>query len=428
VDAQAPAAGVEEAVRATALGRERLSEGDIKGAEAAVESAIEIQGRELGNDDLEVAASVARAAMLHVAENDLDGAKLLYERALAIRERRLGPDSVGAARILDDLARIHAGYAEDPNPTEASHLLDTHALLQRSLDIRENALGPEHPDVAIGLYNLALDYTWRTSGASGERPLYLRALAIREKAFGGESAPVVDSLLRLARYDEAVGLTLQMDRRAETMTNAAKSRERALQIQEKLYGGDSIELVDNLTSLAELHVNRNVGEKSAAVPLLDRALTIAEKTFGAADFSRAMQIEVLQPEYNLYDRAGFEEPLRDLRIAEDISVITYYSLAKGFLSGKYRSEADLGQSPRGGGVKDYLNARGFRILAALDDVAARCKAAPADVALAWIIAQPSVAAPIASATSLPQLESLIRAASLTLSASDIAALDEASAA
>ena len=118
--------------------------------------------------------------------------------------------------------------------------------------------------------------------------------------------------------------------------------------------------------------------------------------------------------------------MRDLCIAEDIGVITYYSLAKGFLSGKYRSEADLGQSPRGGGVKAYLNARGQRILAALDSVAARRGAKPAEVALAWLIARPGVTAPIASATSLEQVDSLIRAAELTLDAGDIEALDQAS--
>ena len=95
--------------------------------------------------------------------------------------------------------------------------------------------------------------------------------------------------------------------------------------------------------------------------------------------------EVLQPEYNLYDRDLVRRTFRYLCIAEGIGVITYYSLAKGFLSGKYRGEADLGQSPRGGGVKAYLNARGFRILAALDAVAARLEAKPAEVALAWLI-------------------------------------------
>jgi aryl-alcohol dehydrogenase-like predicted oxidoreductase len=138
--------------------------------------------------------------------------------------------------------------------------------------------------------------------------------------------------------------------------------------------------------------------------------------------------EVLQPEYNLYDRAGYDGPLRDLCMAENIGVITYFSLAKGFLAGKYRSEADLGQSPRGGGVKGYLNPRGFRILAALDEIAARLGAKPAEVALAWIIARPGVTAPIASATTLAQLESLVRATTLALSAADVAALDAASAA
>jgi aryl-alcohol dehydrogenase-like predicted oxidoreductase len=136
--------------------------------------------------------------------------------------------------------------------------------------------------------------------------------------------------------------------------------------------------------------------------------------------------EVLQPEYNLYDRSSFDGPLRDLCVAEDIGAITYFSLAKGFLSGKYRSEADLGQSPRGGGVKDYLNARGMRILAALDAVSARHSAKQAEVALAWVIARPGVTAPIASATKPEQMDSLIKAASLKLSADDMAELDKAS--
>jgi aryl-alcohol dehydrogenase-like predicted oxidoreductase len=137
--------------------------------------------------------------------------------------------------------------------------------------------------------------------------------------------------------------------------------------------------------------------------------------------------EVLQPEYNLYDRSGFEGPLRDLCVAEEIGVITYYSLAKGFLAGKYRTAADLGQSPRGGGVRGYLNPRGLRIVDALASVAARRGAKSAEVALAWLIAQPGVTAPIASATSPAQADSLIRAATLTLSADDLAALDSAAA-
>lgn len=137
--------------------------------------------------------------------------------------------------------------------------------------------------------------------------------------------------------------------------------------------------------------------------------------------------EVLQPEYNLYDRGSFEGPLAELCRKENIGVITYFSLAKGFLSGKYRSEADLGKSPRGEGVRAYLNARGRRILAALEAVSARHSANFAEVALAWAMAKPGVTAPIASATSLEQMESLIRSVQLKLTAEDMAGLDAASA-
>ncbi|AEH86070.1 aldo/keto reductase [Mesorhizobium opportunistum] len=136
--------------------------------------------------------------------------------------------------------------------------------------------------------------------------------------------------------------------------------------------------------------------------------------------------EVLQPEYNLYDRSSFDGPLHDLCVAEDIGVITYFSLAKGFLSGKYRSEADLGQSERGEDVGSYLNARGMRILAALDAVSSRHSAKQAEVALAWVIARPGITAPIASATKPDQMDSLIRAVSLKLTADDMAELDKAS--
>lgn len=136
---------------------------------------------------------------------------------------------------------------------------------------------------------------------------------------------------------------------------------------------------------------------------------------------------VLQPEYNLMDRGALEGPLLDLCRAEGMGVITYFSLAKGFLSGKYRSEADLGQSVRGGGVAEYLVPRGMAVLAALDAVAARHGAKPAEVALAWVMAQPGVTAPIASATSVEQVASLVRATELSLGAADLAELDAASA-
>ena len=137
--------------------------------------------------------------------------------------------------------------------------------------------------------------------------------------------------------------------------------------------------------------------------------------------------QTLQPEYNLADRASYEGPLRDLAIQQGLGVITYYSLASGFLTGKYRTQADLGQSPRGGGVRKYLDARGLRILAALDQVAQRHDTQPAVVALAWLIGRPGVTAPIASATSVEQLESFSAAADLVLSDSDNQQLEQASA-
>ncbi|MBA8880776.1 aldo/keto reductase [Phyllobacterium myrsinacearum] len=165
---------------------------------------------------------------------------------------------------------------------------------------------------------------------------------------------------------------------------------------------------------------KSIGASNLDASQLRAALDVA-KTNGLPRY------DVLQPEYNLYDRGSFDGQLRDLCIAEDIGVITYFSLARGFLSGKYRSEADLGQSQRGEGVKTYLNPRGYRILEALDAVAAKHGAKQAEVAVAWVIARAGVTAPIASATSLQQLESLINAAALNLDAGDIAELDKASA-
>ena len=136
---------------------------------------------------------------------------------------------------------------------------------------------------------------------------------------------------------------------------------------------------------------------------------------------------MLQPEFNLYDRSGFDGPLKELCLAKGIGVVTYYSLASGFLTGKYRSEADFSQSQRGEDMGKYLNPRGLAILAALDEVAGRHGVKQAAVALAWLMAARGVTAPIASATSVGQVESFASAAALSLTAEDIAALDKASA-
>jgi aryl-alcohol dehydrogenase-like predicted oxidoreductase len=137
--------------------------------------------------------------------------------------------------------------------------------------------------------------------------------------------------------------------------------------------------------------------------------------------------ESVQPGYNLYDRAPFENELEEFCLKEQIGVIPYYALASGFLTGKYRSSADFGKSPRGGRMSAFLNPRGLRILAALDKAAAAHNATPAAIALAWLIARPAITAPIASATSLEQLKDFSRAVETKLSAGDIAALDAASA-
>lgn len=152
-----------------------------------------------------------------------------------------------------------------------------------------------------------------------------------------------------------------------------------------------------------------------------------QASLAAADRAGLPRYAALQPEYNLYDRAGFEGPLSDLCTRENIGVITYFSLARGFLSGKYRSIADTEGTARGGGVAGYLDAKGLRILAALDKISAETGAKPAEIALAWLIAKPAVTAPIASATNLDQLKSLTRSASLSLSADHMAALDAAGA-
>jgi aryl-alcohol dehydrogenase-like predicted oxidoreductase len=136
--------------------------------------------------------------------------------------------------------------------------------------------------------------------------------------------------------------------------------------------------------------------------------------------------QTLQPEYNLYDRFAYESDLEPVCQKHALGVICYYSLASGFLTGKYRAEGDLSKSPRGQTVKKYLDARGFRILDALDHVAKQHNSTPTQVALAWLIARPSITAPIASATNLKQLDDLVQAANLELDRASIDLLNEAS--
>lgn len=135
----------------------------------------------------------------------------------------------------------------------------------------------------------------------------------------------------------------------------------------------------------------------------------------------------LQPLYNLCERGSFEGELQDFCIRENVGVIPYYSLASGFLSGKYRKKEDLGEGARSAGAGQYLNPKGLQILASLDEVASRHQAKQAEIALAWLMAKPGVTAPIASATSVEQVSSFRKSVDLVLSAEDIALLDAKSA-
>ena len=181
------------------------------------------------------------------------------------------------------------------------------------------------------------------------------------------------------------------------------------------------EVAEGLAALIKAGKVRAVGASNFSAERLSSAIAAAR----AAGVPR---YESLQPQYNLYDRSSFEGPLQDLCVAEEIGVIPYYGLASGFLSGKYRSVDDLNKSPRGRGVAKYLDARGMRILAALDQVSADLSASPAQVALAWILAQAGLTAPIASATNVQQLGELMAGVRLVLSADQRAMLDRASAA
>ncbi len=164
---------------------------------------------------------------------------------------------------------------------------------------------------------------------------------------------------------------------------------------------------------------RTIGASNHTAEQLDAALK-------AADNNSLPRYRVLQPEYNLHDRASYDGPLRDLAMQQGMGVVTYFSLASGFLSGKYRSDADLGKSARGGAIERYLTPRGMQILDALDEVAETHNATPAEVALAWLMARPGVTAPIASATRIQQLDSLIRSSQLALTDRDLSRLDQAS--
>jgi aryl-alcohol dehydrogenase-like predicted oxidoreductase len=179
---------------------------------------------------------------------------------------------------------------------------------------------------------------------------------------------------------------------------------------------ETLEAYDQLIRQGKV---RAIGASNFSAQRLAEALAASEQSGGP-------RYECLQPLYNLYDRVDYEKELEPLCREKGLGVISYFSLASGFLTGKYRSEDDLANRARGDMVKKYLNERGSRILGALDRVAQQYHLTPAKVALAWLIANPSITAPIASATNLEQLDELIQAATIELDPSAIDLLNQAS--
>lgn len=253
---------------------------------------------------------------------------------------------------------------------------------------------------------------------------------------GGESETIIGRWLRhsgkreqvlvatkVAKWAERPGLS------ADNINEAVEDSLRRLQIDTiDLYQAheddESVPLEETLGAFARLIEQgkvRAIGASNYSATRMRDALKVS------ADY-HLPRYETLQPEYNLYDRAGYEAELEPLVREQALGVISYYSLASGFLSGKYRTAGDATRSSARGAkvVERYLNPRGLRILSALDDVAASHKATPTQVALAWLIARPGITAPIVSATSVAQLHEVLAAARLALSAQDIAQLDQAS--
>jgi aryl-alcohol dehydrogenase-like predicted oxidoreductase len=180
---------------------------------------------------------------------------------------------------------------------------------------------------------------------------------------------------------------------------------------------DQLKAFDKLVKAGKV---RAIGVSNYEPDRISTGLRVSDEN-GLARFT------VMEPQYSLMERGEFEGMRRRLALTEDLGVIPYFSLASGFLTGKYRSENDLGAGGRGAFVSRYLNPHGFGVLAALDEVAAETRATPAQVSLAWLMAQPGVTAPIASATKLPQLDDMLKAMRLELSSAQLAHLDAASA-
>jgi aryl-alcohol dehydrogenase-like predicted oxidoreductase len=255
---------------------------------------------------------------------------------------------------------------------------------------------------------------------------------------GGESETVIGNWLRRgARRKDVViatkvGMAMAPDRQGLSAAHIIRSAEESLRRLQT----DYIDLYFSHRDDAGVPMEETLGAYQKLISQ-GKVRAIGASNFTAERLSLALEIsrkdglpryEVLQPHYNLYARAGYESALESLCLENQVGVVSYFALASGFLSGKYRTPADAAKSARGKGVvEEFLNERGLKILAALDEVGLRHGAKPASVALAWQIARPSITAPIASATTVDQLHDLVAATQLKLDRTDIERLDAASA-
>jgi aryl-alcohol dehydrogenase-like predicted oxidoreductase len=254
---------------------------------------------------------------------------------------------------------------------------------------------------------------------------------------GGESETVIGRwLAKTGRRDRVVIATkLGYDRKEK---GGGLSREHILKSIDRSLARLQTDYVDLYQSHAEDPVTPHEETLATYAELIKvgKVRAIGASNFRAQTLRDALAVsqrlglpryETLQPLYNLCDREGFEAELGPLCREQGIGVIPYFALAAGFLTGKYKSEADLGLSVRGSRVKTYLNARGLRIIAALEEVASGLGATPGKVAIAWLMAQPGIAAPIASGRTVEQVRDLVDATRLTLDAAALAKLAAASA-
>lgn len=252
---------------------------------------------------------------------------------------------------------------------------------------------------------------------------------------GGESETIIGKWLKRSGKRDRVLIATKVAKWVEHRGLSPLNIRQAVEGSLKRLQTDHIDLYQAHEDDATVPLSETLG---AFATLIDegKVRVIGASNYGADRFAEALNVskehhlpryESLQPEYNLVSRTAYEQELEPLIRKENVGVINYYALASGFLSGKYRSEADLAKSrARSGAVKKYLTPHGMNVLATLDEVAAAHKATPSQVALAWLMARPGVTAPIASATSVEQLRELTGAVELSLSPDEIAVLDRTS--